>query len=461
MRMKKIFSLFAIALFAISAVAQPTALPTDPTYPANQVKAVYSATYKANCNFGEWGSGTQYTQETYGKKFVTTNLGYFGLEFSGLNCSKMEVLHLDVWSAASFSMGIVPIHGAAEVRVTKDVVGGQWNAIEIPLTAFEGVTNWTNVYQIKIDNVGNQTFWLNNVYFYTTQVPDEDTEAPTALTASLAYASYFSATINVSASDNSGVVKYEVMNGEEVVATQTAVSATPATATVSNLLPNTEYNFTVIAKDEAGNATEAVSVAAKTLEAPAPAPAPTIAAANVKSIYSDAYTPAWTSLNSFNEGWWNAPKMAEGNLVEGDKVLYYYGFTDGMIGWQFGAFDATGFTTFTMDIYPLADGKIDCGPLAEGDKDYAKAGVEVKGNQWNTITIDLTGKDLTKIFQVKMINYYALGSFFIDNVYLYNAIESAVDNITIENKAMKLIENGQLFIIRNGVKYNITGSVVR
>lgn len=459
--MKKIFSLFAIALFAISAVAQPTALPTDPTYPANQVKAVYSATYKANCNFGEWGSGTQYTQETYGKKFVTTNLGYFGLEFSGLNCSKMEVLHLDVWSAASFSMGIVPIHGAAEVRVTKDVVGGQWNAIEIPLTAFEGVTNWTNVYQIKIDNVGNQTFWLNNVYFYTTQVPDEDTEAPTALTASLAYASYFSATINVSASDNSGVVKYEVKNGDEVVATQTGVSGTPTTVTVAGLLPNTEYNFSVVAKDEAGNATESVSVTAKTLATPDPAPAPTIAAANVKSIYSDAYTPAWTSLNSFNEGWWNAPKMAEGNLVEGDKVLYYYGFTDGMIGWQFGAFDATGFTTFTMDIYPLADGKIDCGPLAEGDKDYAKAGVEVKGNQWNTITIDLTGKDLTKIFQVKMINYYALGSFFIDNVYLYNAIESAVDNITIENKAMKLIENGQLFIIRNGVKYNITGSVVR
>ena len=459
--MKKIFSLFVIALFAMSAVAQPTALPTDPTYPANQVKADYSATYKANCNFGEWGSGTQYTQETYGKKFVTTNLGYFGLEFSGLNCSKMEVLHLDVWSAGSFSMGIVPIHGAAEVRVTKDVVGGQWNAIEIPLTAFEGVTNWTNVYQIKIDNVGNQTFWLNNVYFYTTQVPDEDTEAPTALTASLAYASYFSATINVSASDNSGVVKYEVMNGEEVVATQTAVSATPATATVSNLLPNTEYNFTVIAKDEAGNATESVSVAAKTLEAPAPAPAPTIAAANVKSIYSDAYTPAWTSLNSFNEGWWNAPKMAEGNLVEGDKVLYYYGFTDGMIGWQFGAFDATGFTTFTMDIYPLADGKIDCGPLAEGDKDYAKAGVEVKGNQWNTITIDLTGKDLTKIFQVKMINYYALGSFFIDNVYFYNAPVTALENTIVETKAKKVVENGQLIIIRNGVKYDATGKMMK
>ena len=373
----------------------------------------------------------------------------------------MEVLHLDVWSAGSFSMGIVPIHGAAEVRVTKEIVGGQWNAIEIPLTAFEGVTNWTKVYQIKIDNVGNQTFWLNNVYFYTTQAPEVDAEKPTALTASLAYAAYFSATLNVSAADNSGVVKYEVKNGDEVVATQTGVSGTPTTVNVSGLLPNTEYNFSVVAKDEEGNATEAVSVVAKTLEAPAPAPTPTIAAANVKSIYSDAYTPAWTSLNSFNEGWWNAPKMAEGNLVEGDKVLYYYGFTDGMIGWQFGAFDATGFTTFTMDIYPLADGKIDCGPLAEGDKDYAKAGVEVKGNQWNTITIDLTGKDLTKIFQVKMINYYGLGSFFIDNVYFYNAPVTALENTIVETKAKKVVENGQLIIIRNGVKYDATGKMMK
>ena len=308
--------------------------------------------------------------------------------------------------------------------------------------------------------MGNQTFWLNKVYFYTTQAPEVDAEVPTTLTASLANASYFSVTLNVSAADNSGVVKYEVKNGEEVVATQTGISSTPTTVTISSLLPDTEYNFSVIAKDEAGNATEAVSVVAKTLETPAPAPLPTIAAANVKSIYSDAYTTC-TALNNINAQWWNAPKMAEGNLAEGDKALYYFGFTDGMIGWEFSAFDATGFNTFTMDIYPLADGTIDCGPLAEGGGDYAKAGVEVKGNQWNTITIDLTGKDLTKIFQVKMINYYALGSFFIDNVYFYNATETALENTFMGTKAIKVIENGQLFIIRNGVKYDATGKMMK
>ena len=147
----------------------PDAAPAAPTYAAYQVHAVYSATYNADCNFGEWGSGTQYTQEEFGKKYVTTGMGYFGLEFGGMDCSEMEALHLDVWTAADASIRVVPIHGGTEVGVTVQLQGQQWNAIDIALSEFEGVTNWSNVYQIKIDNASNLTFWLNNVYFYTTQ----------------------------------------------------------------------------------------------------------------------------------------------------------------------------------------------------------------------------------------------------------------------------------------------------
>ena len=159
--------------------ADPTAAPTAPTWPANQVKAVYSAKYSADCNFGEWGSGTIYTQETYGKKYVVGNVGpgYFGLEFESLNCSQMQKLHLDVWIATAASIRVVPIHGGAEVGVTKNLTGGQWNSVEIALSEFEGVTNWANVYQIKIDNAKDLTFWLNNIYFYTTVAPAADTEA--------------------------------------------------------------------------------------------------------------------------------------------------------------------------------------------------------------------------------------------------------------------------------------------
>ena len=156
----------------------PDAAPAAPTYPAEQVKAVYSATYSADCDFGEWGSGTQYVQEEFGKKYITGALGYFGLAFENraLNCSDMESLHLDVWIADDASIRITPIHGGTEVGVTKQLVGQQWNSIDIALSEFEGVTDWSNVYQVKIDNAANLTFWLNNVYFYTTVAPTVDLE---------------------------------------------------------------------------------------------------------------------------------------------------------------------------------------------------------------------------------------------------------------------------------------------
>ncbi len=148
-------------------LSAPTEAAPAPTHPANKVRAIYSATYNADCSFGEWDSGTTLTDDEYGKKYVTSNLGYFGLEGFAFNCSEMETLHLDVWAADDMKMRIVPIHGGAEVGVFVNIEGQKWNSIEIALTEFEGVTNWTNVPQIKIDNVANKTFWLNNVYFYT------------------------------------------------------------------------------------------------------------------------------------------------------------------------------------------------------------------------------------------------------------------------------------------------------
>lgn len=152
----------------------PTAAPAEPTPERYQVKAVYAAKYEADCNFGDWGSGTAYTQEEYGKKFITNAKGYFGLEFTGKDCSEMEALHLDIWAASDISLRVVPIHGGAEVGVTVNIEGQKWNAIDIALSEFAGVTDWSDVYQIKIDNAANLTFWLNNVYFYTTQTKTVD-----------------------------------------------------------------------------------------------------------------------------------------------------------------------------------------------------------------------------------------------------------------------------------------------
>ena len=437
----------------------PSALPVAPTYPANQVKAVYSATYEADCNFGEWESGTQYTQDTYGKKYVTTNLGYFGLFEFALNCSNLEALHLDVWTADDMTFRVVPIHGAAEVGVTVSLKGQQWNSVEIPLSDYVGVPDWTNVYQIKIDNASNRTFWLNNIYFYTTQAPDTDDEAPTAVTAT-ATPSYFSVTIHAKATDNSGAVVYEVKNGEDVLASRTGVSAENTDIVVSNLTPNTDYNLTLIAKDESANAAEPVSIAVKTLEAPAPAPAPTHAAEDVYAIYSDAYT----SLVYFIIGGWGQATVAtEGNLAAEDKA--YLLQNTNYLGWEINnnqPFDVSAYNKFHIDIYALAESTLQITPISAGPKEKLQTLTLEEG--WNQIDMDCAtfeGVEFDKVIQIK----FAEGgnaTYFIDNVYFYKpAVGSAVENTQVEVQSHKLIRNGVLYIIRNGVTYDVMGRVVR
>lgn len=456
--MKKMFTFVAAMLLGMSAVAMadPTAAPAAPTYPADQVKAVYSATYNADCNFGEWGSGTTLTQTEYGKKYVTSKLGYFGLEFTGLNCSKMESLHADVWSDADMSMRFVPIHGGAEVGVTKQIKGGEWNAIDIALSEFVGVTNWTNVYQIKIDNVGNQTFWLNNIYFYTTQAPDADTEAPTGLTASLVSASYFSATIKAKANDNSGIVVFQVMNGENKIADKTAVSGTETTFAVSGLKADTEYNLTIVATDEAGNkAAETVALAVRTLAAPAAAPVPTAAAADVLSIYSDAY-PVATGVGRYVGDWGQSTVETEGELAEGNKALLYT--TANYLGWEGVKVDATNYTQMHMDIYVEAAGTIKFTPIWGGEA--LKTINLVAG--WNAIDFDLVrdfaGINLANIYQLKWVDMPA--TCWMDNVYFYKNVESALGNTTVAEQAEKMMINGQLVILRDGIRYNAQGKVI-
>ena len=50
---------------------------------------------------------------------------------------------------------------------------------------------------------------------------------------------------------------------------------------------------------------------------------------------------------------------------------------------------------------------------------------------------------------------------YIFTVYNAKGVATAIENNAVVEKAVKFIENGQLFIIKNGVRYNTTGAVVR
>jgi hypothetical protein len=72
--------------------------------------------------------------------------------------------------------------------------------------------------------------------------------------------------------------------------------------------------------------------------------------------------------------------------------------------------------------------------------------VEVDGN---TATIYLYAND----------NGYGVYKFIVDPDYV--GPETGVENVEVELGARKMIENGQVIILKNGVKYNVLGAEVK
>ena len=91
-----------------------------------------------------------------------------------------------------------------------------------------------------------------------------DTEAPTDITASLGEVSAFSVEFLLNAKDNSGTVAYYVSSNGSTTAVS-AASDEPTSVIVSGLNADTEYTFSIVVQDLAGNTAGAIIVNAKTL----------------------------------------------------------------------------------------------------------------------------------------------------------------------------------------------------
>ncbi|MBQ6722908.1 MAG: discoidin domain-containing protein [Paludibacteraceae bacterium] len=401
---------------------QPQAACPAPTWPAEQVKALYSPTYEADYNHQDWGSGTVATKDEFGRKYVTTpyDRGYFGADGFNLNCLLMEKLHYDIWIADDATIRIVPIWGGAEQGITVSLTGQQWNSIDINLSEYTGITDWGNIYQMKIDQAYDLTFWIANAYFYR-ESAIVDTEAPTNASASKVAEGFYSVSISAQADDNSGAVSFKIMNGEEQVATGAAAAGVATTIVVNGLASGTNYNFNVIAYDEAGNEATPVAVAAATKALPAQAPAPDLNGKKVVNVFSDAIEGSKT----IHSGGWGESTVAQWiDIVPGDKVFYGQNFN--YAGWHSWGnnIDATGMTYLHVDVYSLGMTQVSVTPISEGHEGVAN--ITLTPNAWTSADIALSeyaanNIDWANIFQFKFMNPVDGNELLIDNVYFWQA----------------------------------------
>ena len=455
---------------------KPTVAPAVPTIAEKKVISLYSDTYATTNNFSaieySWNAATQYEGLNLEGNEVRyyTNFTYLGWQHINgpINALNMEKLHLDIWAENTGSLRVVPIYGGAGLTTNESVSkvvelkGQQWNSIDLTLDTDLAGLDLSSIFQFKFDNpVGGNVFAIDNVYFYR-ETEIADTEAPTDVVATLKSASYTSVVITCQAADNSGTVSFDIFDGETKVATSGAESGKPVDVTVANLEAGKTFNLSVVAYDINENKAAAVSVEATTLALPVAAPAPTHAAENVYSIYSNAYT---SSVYFIIGGWGQATVATEVNLAAEDKA--YLLQNTNYLGWEINnnqPFDVSAYNKFHIDIYALAEGTLQITPISAGPKENLQTLTLKEG--WNQIDMDCATFEGVEFDQVIQIKFAEGGNatYFIDNVYFHKVAPTdptSVENNVLDNRSMKVIENGRLFIIRNGVTYDVTGRVVR
>lgn len=471
--MKKLFFSFALLSATVAAMAAPTTPAPLPTWPADQVMAVYSDSYELQANWGYlegWGQTTTLeAKEIDGNHYLAySNFNYLGWGcVASYNVMTMEKLHLDIWADEAGKIGIVPIYGGPGLttddnqRKIVDLEAGKWNSIDLDLKADYPNLDLSSIFQFKYDNGTITTFALDNVFFYRTTVL-VDNEAPKNLKAELASASYFSVVLKVSATDDKGLVNFIVMDGDNKVANGSASSGVETNLTVDKLQPNTAYSFSVIAQDPSGNASDPVAVNASTIALPAACPAPTAPTEGVKSLYSDVFEPM-TTVNNFCEWWWQAPILVQATMAEVDQALYYSGATDGCAwGWAFNECDASGFQKLHISVYPLQTGKLEIYPVLPAPTGEVHLLTEaLEANKWNDVVLDYTDKTFGPFKQLGWITREGLQEFFIDNVYFFDETITALEQIEVGTNVQKVLRDGQLFILRDGEVYTLQGAIVR
>lgn len=306
--MRKITLLLSLVLLnATYMYAQPTDNAPVPTNAPVDVISVYSGSFtnvatNYDPNWGQTGFGQvnpNFDPGTGNLVLAYPNFNYQGTELTAQNASGMEYLHIDIWTSNATNVKVSPINngtGVAEILVNVPLVQNGWSSVDLPKSAFTGMT-WDSVFQIKFDGQGGvspSTIYLDNIYFWKT---------PTAAgsDASLSDLQVNGTTLpgfNTSVTEYT----YELVVGTTTVPQITSATTTDAGATVTSItqasgIPGTA---SVLVTSQNGLVTKTYTINfAATF--PNVAPIPGTPDNQVLSIYNDVpgYTNVWVPDYSF------------------------------------------------------------------------------------------------------------------------------------------------------------------
>ena len=435
--MKKTTSMLVALLSFALAFAQPTTNAPVPTKAAADVKSVFSDTYtniatNYNPNWGQSGGvNTTFLPTGSGTNFAMayTGFNYQGTELTQQSLTNMEFLHVDVWTNANPANSILqvsPINngtGAGETLVTINYTSGTWTSVDIPKSAFTGMT-WDSVFQLKFAANGPGstvpiTIYLDNIYFWKTPVAaGSDANLSDLKVNGATVPGFGPSTITYTVGVLSGSAIPQITSATTSDTNATSVinqaSAVPGTASVVV----TSQNSSVVK-------TYTVNYVIQGPTGPAPTP-PARPVADVKSLFSNAYTNVTVDT-------WSAPwddSSVEDVQVGGDdiKKITFTNFLG--VDFSTNAFNATAFTHFHMDYWAAATnltGKV-LNPKWSNHTGgvetsaFLYTGIVTTSGAWVSVDIPLTAFDNAPQTRNNLAQFLLtsnLGVVYVDNIYLH------------------------------------------
>ncbi|MBO3097769.1 PKD domain-containing protein [Gelidibacter pelagius] len=494
--------------FEVVEILQPiNAAPTQPNRAATDVISIFSDAYEniADTDFyPNWGQSTTYNQiDIDGDHIIQYgNLNYQGIQFGATaDASQMEFLHIDVWTAdENMALDIYPISIATgEKFVQKDLVAGQWNSYDIPLSEFtsQGLS-MNDIHQFKFDGIpAGGTIFIDNLYFYkdssASSGPESAAPTPTLPAADVisiysdAYASVGISELNPDWSqttqlteviiDGNNTWKYELLNYTGIVTSYdnpTDLSEmthvhfdywSPDATSLGLKLVNTGYGdgdplkediefvstvvngswvsvelpLSVFTTDRSGITQLLFESSGATVyidnlyfykgssassEPESAAPTPTLSAANVISIYSDAYTNV--GISELNPDWSQTTQLTE-VVIDGNNTWKYEQLNyTGIVTSYDNPTDLSAMTHVHFDYWsPDATSLgLKLVNTTQGDGDPLKEDIEflstVANGSWVSIELPLSAFTTDRSGITQLLFESSGATVYIDNLYFHN-----------------------------------------
>ncbi|MFM1912354.1 MAG: hypothetical protein RIR51_192 [Bacteroidota bacterium] len=189
------------------------------------------------------------------------------------------------------------------------------------------------------------------------------------------------------------------------------------------------------------------------------ASSPTLAAGEVLSIYSDAYTDV--TGTDFNPGWGQTTQFSEVEVVSGNKALKYADLN--YQGTQFASpLNVKSYNSIHIDYWTSNSTTLNFYLISSGPKETAKA-LPITTGEWKSIDIplsDFVAVDLADVIQFKVDGD---GTVFFDNIYFWtdpNQVTSTL-NLPLDFETANLdykitnFDGGNLTVVDNPNKSGI------